>query len=130
MLSQSIQGGIQCDQIFAWWCCLDVNEIDLFAFPLAAMFEPSFPASVLNQNSPHRFSGSSKEMPASLPVLDFVRIDQSYKRFVDKGCGLKCLRRPLTGNSQCGQSSEFLSVFRIGIRIAGVLKQATFSDCC
>ena len=63
MLSQSIQGGIQCDQVFAWFCRLDVNEIDLFAFPLTDVFEPSFPASILNQNPPHGFGGSSKEMP-------------------------------------------------------------------
>ena len=51
------------------------------------MFEASFAASVLNQNPPHGFSGSSKEMPASLPVLNLVRIDQSYKRFMNKGSG-------------------------------------------
>lgn len=44
MLNQSIQGGIQRNQVFAWFCGLDVDEIDFFAFPFAAMFEPAFPA--------------------------------------------------------------------------------------
>ena len=46
----------------------------------------------LDENSPHRFRGGTKEMRAALECGSFVA-DESQPGFVDESGGLECLAR-------------------------------------
>jgi hypothetical protein len=79
------------------------EPIERNLLPVTAVSNSPFAAKSLDQDSPHRLSGSRKEMSAPLPVCVIRLSNEPKVRLMHQRRRLQSLARLLTGQLHCGQ---------------------------
>jgi hypothetical protein len=76
--------------------------------PFTAPFGTLLVACAIEENPAHRLGRGSKEMSATVPALDFGRIDEPEIRLVDEGGGLERMPGLFLRQLQGGQLAQFV----------------------
>jgi hypothetical protein len=91
--------------------------------PVASVFRPLFVPSVVDKNASHGFGSGAEEVATTIPVLRFVRINQTKVGFVNQRRRLKRLPRPFLSHLLRGQLPQLIINQRqklfCGVRVAG-----------
>ena len=118
------KGRIEREQLFVHNFGLrrDIHEMN--AVTVAAAFVGPLSARGVDQDPSHRFGRGGKKVAAILPLWFVGRADQSEIRFMDEGCGLKCLIGGLVRHPSSGEFPQLVVDEREqlgrGVRIAGL----------
>ena len=84
----------------------DVDGVDVLPLQPAAVPLGSLAAGVLDEDTPYRLGRCREEMPAPIPPLSLLAIDQAEVGLVDQGGRLERLPRLLPGEPLLGELPE------------------------
>ena len=99
---------VQCQQVVVGLGRGGLRGVKVHSATVAAALEPVTPSSVLDQDSPHGFSGCREKVPASVPGSVGIDTDQPQVCLMNKCRGLQRLAGRLPSHSLRGQPSQLV----------------------
>ena len=88
LMDELFQRGIESQQLVAVVLVGNVELIEIEPLAPAAVAEPLAAAGAFDEDAAHGLGGGREEMPAAVPVLRLLDIDESQIRFVNQRGGL------------------------------------------
>src|SRR3954470_7218285 len=105
--SQKIKGLVDGEQCLVVGLRGDGEPVQFDADRSGATLVRLLSAGIVDENAPHRFRSSRKEMAAAIPMLALIG-GQTEPCFVNQGSGLQCLARLLLSHAGRSQLAQFI----------------------
>jgi hypothetical protein len=82
--------------------------IEIKTLTIAASFEPSLPAGVIDEDPAHGLGGCPEKVAAAVPIVGLLVPDEPKVRLVNQGGRLEGLARPFVRQPGGGELAKFV----------------------